>query len=53
VEMPYPYTNEGIYRAILEYLADCRKELPRRHVDTELFESIGGHVNWVAIVEQQ
>jgi len=53
VEMPYPYTSEGIYSAILEYLADCRKELHGRYVDTELFESIGDHVDWVALVKQQ
>ncbi len=53
VDIPYPYTNEGIYGAVLEYLADCRKELPRRYIDTALFEVIGKHVDWLGLMEQQ
>lgn len=53
VEIPYPFTSDGIYGAVLKYLADCRKELPGRYVDTELFESIGKHVDWLGLMEQQ
>ncbi len=53
VEISYPYTSKVIYLAILEYLADCRTELPKRYVDTELFEAIGKHVDWLGIFEQQ
>lgn len=53
VNIPRPYTNQGVYGAVLKYLADCRRELPRRSVDTELFEVIGKHVNWVDLIESQ
>lgn len=53
VEIPFPLTSHGIYGAVLEYLADCRKRLPGRYVDTELFEVIGKHVDWLGLMEQQ
>jgi hypothetical protein len=53
VEIPHPYTSRGIYEAVLKYLADCRKELPGRYVDTDLFEVIGKHVDWRGLMEQQ
>ncbi len=53
VEIPHPYTSQGIYFAVLGYLADCRTELPKRYVDTELFEVIGKHVDWLGVFEQQ
>lgn len=49
-DLPYPYTNPGIYDAILGYLDDCRKELPGRYVDTALFEAIGRHVDWIGLM---
>ncbi|MHB8890270.1 MAG: hypothetical protein ACYC46_15775 [Acidobacteriaceae bacterium] len=51
INIPHPYTNKGIYGAILEYLAACRKELPGRYVDTERFEVIGKHVDWRGLLE--
>lgn len=53
VEIPYPFTSEGIHGAILDYLTACRKELPRRYVDTELFEALGKHVDWLGFMEDQ
>jgi hypothetical protein len=53
INIPHPYTNEGIYRAILEYLTACRKELPGRHVETERFEVVGSHIDWRSILESK
>ena len=53
VEIPFPHTSQGIYDAVLEYLADCRKELPGQYVDTKLFEVIAKHVDWLGLMEQQ
>ena len=46
MDIPYPFTNHGIYTTIVEYLSACRQELPSRHVDTALFEVVGPHINW-------
>lgn len=46
IDIPYPYTNEVIFEAVRNYLEACRKELPRRFVDVELFEVVGKHVHW-------
>jgi hypothetical protein len=53
VEIPYPHTSQGIYSAVLEYLADCRKKLPGRYLDTELFEVMGKHVDWLRLTGPQ
>jgi hypothetical protein len=53
VEISRPTANEGIFGAALEYIALCRKELPRRYIDTELFDLIGKHVNWLGLMETQ
>lgn len=53
VEIPHPFTSQGVYGAVLEYLVECRKELPGRYVNTELFEVIGKHVDWLDLMEQQ
>lgn len=52
-DIPYPFTNQDIYTTVLEYLSACRKKLPRRHIDTELFEIIGPHVDWCGLLEPQ
>lgn len=38
-----------IYAAIIKYISACRKEIPRRHVDTDLFEKLGPHVRWAEL----
>lgn len=51
VDIHYPPSNRGIYTSILEYLSACKKELPNRYVDTQLFEIIGPHVDWCDLLE--
>lgn len=46
-----PSTNKDIYLVILEYLDACRCELPKWHLDTELFEVVGPHLDWNALVK--
>lgn len=53
VEIPQPLTSAGVLTAIREYLEDCKKELPRRFIDTELFDVIAEHVDWRALYLQQ
>lgn len=49
-ELPFNGTNKDIYQEILDYLSDIRIELKGRLVDTSVFERIGPHVNWQAVV---
>lgn len=46
IEIPHPITDEGIFRAVLEYVDDCRKELPRRHIDSTSLMVLGKHLRW-------
>lgn len=49
VDIPYPVTSEGVHRAVSEYLDSCKTELPGRHIDTELFETVAKHIDWEAL----
>lgn len=49
IDVPYPHTNDGIFETVREYLKACRKELRGRHVDTELFELVGKHIDWCSL----
>ncbi len=44
-------SSEKIYAVMLQYLNDCREELPRRYVDSSLFEEIGPYVDWKALYD--
>lgn len=46
VEIPIPITDDGIFGAVLRYIEDCKKELPRRHIDATLLAAVGKHVRW-------
>jgi len=49
IEIPQPFTSAEILATVREYLRQCQLEVPRRHVDTEMFESIAPHVDWLAL----
>lgn len=53
VEVPQPITREGVLAAVREYLEDCKKELPKRYIDTEQFDVIAKHVDWRALYLKQ
>jgi hypothetical protein len=46
IEVPDEATDSDIFTFVMEYIADCKKELPRRHIDTELLEAMGPYVRW-------
>lgn len=52
IDIPYPYTNKGIFETVRHYLKACSKELPRRYVDVELFEVVGKHVDWCDLIAE-
>jgi hypothetical protein len=45
-------SSESIYSVLLEYINDCRKELPRRYIDSSVFEEIGPYVDWKSIFDE-
>ena len=45
-DIPFPASNEEIYRIICEYLEDAEKELNGRFVDTSTFERLGRYIDW-------
>ncbi|MCC4591111.1 hypothetical protein LL974_08165 [Xanthomonas campestris pv. cannae] len=50
VDVDPPYGKEEILRAVRQYISDCKRQLPRRHIDDEVFERIAPHVDWPAIL---
>lgn len=52
-EIPAGASSEAIFEVVLQYLAECRAELPQRYVDSRLLEEVGPHINWQALVPDQ
>ena len=50
-ELPKTGSNNEIYRAILEHVDDCRKELKKHYLDAEQLNTIGPYVDWCALFE--
>jgi hypothetical protein len=50
VDIEAPYGNAEILAAILTYIEDCRREVPRRYIDSSLFNEVARHVDWTAIL---
>lgn len=46
VDIEQPYGTSEVLDAIHEYIADCRKELPKRFIDTSRFDTIAPFVDW-------
>lgn len=44
-------TNAGILSAVENYLDRCKKELKSRHIDLREFNTLKGHIDWLAIHE--
>jgi hypothetical protein len=51
-ELPLTRTNENVFQAILAYLKRAKRELKGRYLDTELFEILGPHVDWIGLIEK-
>ncbi len=49
IDIPQEASSADIYRLVLEYLDDCRKELKGRIVDSKLLEAIGPYVDWKSL----
>jgi hypothetical protein len=51
-DFPSDASNALIFQAVTSYLERAKKELKGRYVDTELFERIGPHIDWVGMIEE-
>lgn len=49
VDIPHPFTQETILCSIREYINACKKELPKRYIDTSMFEAIAVNVSWLSV----
>ena len=49
IEIPNPPTQTSIFGAIRTYLDGCKRELPRRFIDTSMFEAVASHIDWLAL----
>ncbi|HYC16220.1 MAG TPA: hypothetical protein VEC94_03360 [Pseudolabrys sp.] len=49
IDIPTDATSQKIFEIILEYLEQCRNELPRRYIDSDLLKTIGPYTNWRAL----
>ena len=43
--------NQDIWKAIQDYVKDCRSELPKRILDTELLDAIGPFMDWKSFLD--
>ncbi|WP_321346261.1 hypothetical protein [Halopseudomonas oceani] len=43
-------TNDGILKAVSEYIADCQRELKGRHIDLREFNALKDCLDWTSIV---
>lgn len=52
VSIASPFHTKQILEAIREYIDKCKREIPRRFVDTEKFEAIAPFVDWEALFSE-
>jgi hypothetical protein len=46
VEIEPPYGQVEILSAVRSYIEDCRRAVPRRFIDTTMFEAVAPHLDW-------
>jgi hypothetical protein len=51
IDIPFPTSNKEIFCTVNEYLDKCKKALPRRYIDTSMFEVIAPYINWRKLYE--
>lgn len=44
-------SSATLLQSIYEYIDACRREIPRRHIDTEQFDALAPFVNWKALYD--
>jgi len=49
VDIEAPYGSGEILTAVRQYIDDCRREVPRRFVDSSMFEVVAPHIDWASL----
>ncbi|WP_132978511.1 hypothetical protein [Thiobaca trueperi] len=52
MDVPYPPNKSEILGVVRNYLENCKKELPRRYIDTEIFEAAAPYIDWKKLYEK-
>ena len=47
-----PRGNAEILVAVRKYIEGCKRELPRRYVDTSVFDALALHIDWVGLLRE-
>jgi len=42
-------TQEGIIKAVEEYIDRCKREIKNRHLDQREFNNLKSHINWLSL----
>lgn len=50
MDIPPSASNPEIFKIVQSYLAECRKVLRRRHLDTSRLEIIGPYLDWRGLI---
>jgi hypothetical protein len=48
-EVPMQGTNQEIFSAVQQHIADCRRKLGRLHLDSTSIDTLGPHLDWRAL----
>ena len=53
IDIQRPINNVTILHAVNVYIQGCRKKLSRRYIDTELFDALSPHINWLTLFNKK
>lgn len=51
IDIEPPFGNFEILAAVREYIEDCKKEIPKRVIDTSSFDAISQFINWEGLLK--
>jgi hypothetical protein len=46
LDVPSDASSKHIYALVKQYLSDCGRQVPKRHIDTTMLDAIGPYVDW-------
>jgi hypothetical protein len=49
IDIENPYGKTEVLSAVREYINNCKRELPNRHIDTSKFDILAPHIDWEAL----
>ena len=49
IEVSPPYGQADILAAVRTYIDSCRRQVPKRFIDTSVFEVVAPNIDWVAM----